>query len=125
VKTLLASPVKLIVLAAFVALLIASLFWQNLLFVSAVASSESRPALLRDAEWGTPVPSFHERFDPGTSETELLQWLSESGFELNGTTGASRRIGGMPCDELIQVSWTAVDGIIRDSSAVVTEAGCL
>lgn len=124
-KTLLASPAKLILLAAFVALLLAGLFWQNILFASAAASSESRPALLRDAEWGTPVPSFHERFDAGTSEAELLNWLSKNGFELDGTTGASRKIGSMPCAELIQVSWSAVDGVIRDSSAVVSEAGCL
>ncbi len=124
-KTLLASPFKLLLLAAFAALLIAGLFWQNLMFAGAVASSESRPALLRDAEWGSPIPSFRERFSGGTSEAELLSWLSENGFTLDGTNGASRRIRGMPCNELVEVSWVAVDGIIRESSAVVREAGCL
>lgn len=124
-KTLLASPAKLLLVAAFAALLIAGLFWQNLMFASAVGSSESRPALLRDAEWGTPVPSFRERFNDGTSVAQLLNWLSESGFTLDGTNAASRRIRGMPCNELVEVSWTAVDGVIRESSAVVREAGCL
>lgn len=90
-----------------------------------MASSGNRPALLSDAKWGTPVPSFSQRFNNGTSETELLLWLSESGFELHDTSSASLRISGMPCAELIEVSWTSVDGIIGDSSAVVREAGCL
>lgn len=124
-KILLASPSKLLLLAAFAAVLIAGLFWQNLMFASAVASSENRPALLRDAERGSPVPSFRERFSGGTSEAELLSWLSESGFTLDSTNGASRRLRGMPCNELVEVSWTAADGIIRESNAVVREAGCL
>ena len=116
-KALLASPFKSLLLAAFAASLIAGLYWQNFIFASAVASSESRPALLRDAEWGSPVPSFRERFSGGTSEAELLNWLSENGFTLDATNGASRRIRGMPCNELVEVSWTTVEGIIRDSSA--------
>ena len=93
--------------------------------VYSVASCGNRPALLSDAKWGTPVPSFSQGFSNGTFETELLLWLSEVGFELHDSGSANLRISGMPCAELIEVSWTSVDGIMRDSSAVVREAGCL
>lgn len=124
-KTFVASPANLLLVVAFAALLIAGLFWQNLMFAGAVGSSESRPTLLRDAEWGTPAPSFRERFSDGTNVADLLKWLSESGFTLDGNNAASLRIRGMPCNESVEVSWTAEDGIIRESSAVVREAGCL
>jgi len=122
---ILGSPAKLLLLATFAALFIAAIFWKDIIFASAVASSESRPELLRDADWGAPDPSFQKRFSPGANETELLRWLSENGFELDGTSGASRRIQGLPCNEIIDVSWTAIDGTISESSAVVREAGCL
>jgi hypothetical protein len=125
VKALLASPTKLFLLAVFVVTLIAGLFWQDAMFASAVAGSERRPELLRDADWGIPVSSFRERFSAGTSEAELLRWLSENGFKLDGASTSSRTIGGIPCAESVEVTWTAVDGTIRESRAVVQEAGCL
>lgn len=124
-KTWFASPAKLLLLAVIAALFIAALFGQNLIFASAVASSEKRPELLREADWGGPVPSFHRRFAAGTSEAGLLRWLSENGFERHGAKSASRRIRGLPCNEMIEVSWNASNGIIRESTAVVREAGCL
>lgn len=124
-KRILGSPAKLLLLAALAAMSLAAVFWNNIIFAIAVTSSESRPQLLRDADWGTPDPSFQKRFSPGTSETELLRWLSENGFELDDTSGASRRIQGLPCNEMIDVSWTAIDGTISESSAVVREEGCL
>jgi hypothetical protein len=124
-KTRFASRKKLLLLAAIAAVFLVTVFGQNLIFASAVASSESRPALLREADWGVPAPSFQKRFIAGTSEAELLRWLSENGFELNGAHSASRRISGLPCNEMVEVSWSASNGVIRESSAVVNEAGCL
>lgn len=124
-KTRFASPTKLLLLAAIAAGFIVAVFGRNLIFASAVASSESRPALLRGADWGAPAPSFQKRFTAGTPEAELLRWLSENGFDLNGANSASRRIRGLPCNEMVEVSWSTLNGVIRDSSAVVHEAGCL
>ena len=124
-KTRLASPSKLLLLAAIVAVFIVAVFGQNLIFASAVASSESRPALLHEADWGAPASSFQKRFTAGTPEAELLRWLSKNGFELNGANSASRRMRGLPCNEMVEVSWSASNGVIRDSSAVVHGAGCL
>ena len=124
-KSRLASPVRLLLLASTVVLAIGLLFGQKLFFASAVASSESRPALLLGADWEVPVPEFRKRFAVGTSEAELLRWLSENGFEQDGSNRANRRIRGFPCNEMIEVSWSASNGVIRESSAVVHEAGCL
>lgn len=121
----LAFPTKWLLLAALGALLVAGFLWQNLFFASAVASSESRPALLRDAKWGTPVSSFRQRFGNGTPEDDLVRWLSENDIELDGTNRASRRVRSLPCNELIEISWAATDGVIRESNAVVREAGCV
>jgi len=124
-KPSVASSGKWLLLAALASLLLAGFFWQNLIFASAVATSEYRPALLRDAVWGEPVSSFRERFNSGTPEAELLLWLAETGFKIASNGSAYRRLRGLPCNELVEVSWTAVDGEIRDSSAVVLKAGCL
>jgi hypothetical protein len=113
----LGSSAKILLFAAFFGLLIT--------VMSTVASHGDRPVLLREAKWGIPVPSFSQRFGKGKSEAELLRWLSDAGFDLHNTGSASLRISGIPCAELAEVSWTATDGIIGDSSAVVREAGCL
>lgn len=125
-KPLFAKPIKLVLLATFAAMVVTALFfWPNLHFAVAVASSDSRPALLRNADRGTPVPAFRERFSSGTSEKELLRWLAESNFELNGTGNATLIIHALPCNETVEVSWTSVDKIIQRSSAVVRQDGCL
>lgn len=125
IKTLMSKPINWLILATLATMLVAGLFWQNLLFVSAVLSSETRPALLRDAEWGTPVSAFREQFRPGVSEAELLNWLADNEFKLNGKDSASLLIQALPCNETVEVSWTTSKGIIGESSAVVSEAGCL
>lgn len=125
-KPLFAKLIKLVILATFAAMVVTALFfWPTLQFAVAVASSDSRPALLRDADRGTPVPSFQERFSSGTSETELLTWLAENNFETNSTGNATLIIHALPCNETVEVSWTSVDKIIQQSSAVVRQDGCL
>lgn len=106
-------------------MLIAGLFWQNLLFAIAVLSSDTRPTLLRDAKLEAPVSAFSNRFRQGVSEAKLLKWLAESNFKIEGTGSAQLLIQSLPCNETVEVSWTTVDGIIRESSAIVTQDGCL
>lgn len=124
-KTLLAKPINWLILAALAALVFAGLFWQNLLFASALLRSETRPALLRDAEWGAPASAFRERFKPGISETELLRWLAESDFKMEETGRARLTVQSLPCNETIEFSWETLNGVIRESSAVVSQDGCL
>jgi hypothetical protein len=103
-----------------------ALTWDRLALGVAMALSESRPALLRDAEWGKPAPAFHQLFKDGTPEADLLHWLDANHFEIDGRVpSASRRIRSLPCNERVRVSWAATNGTIRDSRAVVSEAGCL
>lgn len=123
-KSLAPPSVKWLLLAGLTIVMVASLFGQKLIFASAVASSESRPALLRDAEWGKPSPSFRVRFSGGTPETKLQEWLAANHFVVSKNS-ATRRIERLPCNEQIAVTWSAAKGIIQESSAVVTEAGCL
>ncbi len=123
-KSLAPPSVKWLLLAGLTIVMVASLFGQKLIFASAVASSESRPALLRDAEWGKLSPSFKARFRSGTPETELQEWLEANHFVVRKNS-ATRRIERLPCNEQIAVTWSAAKGIIQESSAVVTEAGCL
>ena len=105
--------------------LLVVLTWQNIMLGIAFALSEKTPALLRDAEWDTPVLAFNQRFSAGTPETNLLQWLDENNFEVIRNGRAKRTIDGLPCREQIEVSWIAVDGTISEGNAVVSEAGCL
>lgn len=111
-------------IAAVLSLLVA-LAWQNIMFGIAFALSEKTPALLRDAEWDTPVLAFNRKFSAGTPETKLLQWLDENKFEVIRNGRAKRTIDGLPCRKQVEVSWTAVDGTISEGNAIVSEAGCL
>jgi hypothetical protein len=125
VKIGFSSRTKWFVLAAAVLLLIVALTWQSIMFGVAFAFAEKRPTLLRDANWDTPVLAFNQRFSAGTPETELLQWLSDNEFTDVRKGRASRTIDGLPCQEQVEVSWTTVDGVISESNAIVSEAGCL
>jgi len=116
---------KWFIIAAVAVLLLFAFTWQQLMFATTVIPSESRPTLLRDAEWGTPVLSFSRRFGNGTPETELLRWLADNRFEEVDKNSASRTVHGLPCNERVEIAWTTLDGKIRESSAVVSEAGCL
>lgn len=98
------------------------------LFV-AIAFSESRPDLLRDAEWGKQGSArlFERQFRRGTPATELLSWLSASRFTVDQSGArASRTVASLPCNERIDVTWTAdAGGRLTSATAVVHEAGCL
>ena len=101
----------------------------TLLFASAVAASEKRQSLLSDARWGKPESArdFNSRFKRGTPEEALVSWLAANDFTLDATAKtASRKVGGFPCAENIEVTWTTqAPGMLRSAEALVTEAGCL
>ncbi len=94
----------------------------------AVSSAESRPELLRDAEWGKQgsARSFERRFQRGTPESGLLSWLGANRFTIDRSAGrASRRIESLPCNERIDVGWTIDnEGGLISATAMVYEAGC-
>lgn len=116
-------------LLAFVVLaLLVALTWDRLALAIAFATSEHRPAQLEDAEWGKPetAAAFRKRFGKGTSEAALLDWLAANRFEIDRPSHRARlMVHGVPCSERVAVSWEAIAGTIRDSQAVVSEAGCL
>jgi len=102
--------------------------WEAIKIGIAVAFSEHRPALLRDAEWGKPetASAFHHRFPDGSSEKDLLAWLAANHFGIDQAAHrAERTVRAYPCNERIEVSWAASDGIVLQSSAEVSEGGCL
>jgi hypothetical protein len=95
----------------------------------AVSTAETRPALLRDAEWEKPGSArlFARQFHSGTPAAELLSWLRENGFTIDRAAAhASRTIGGLPCAERIDIDWrTDGGGRLTGATAMVREAGCL
>jgi hypothetical protein len=108
--------------------LLVAVAWQRLALAVAITSSDTRPSLLHDAQWGKPetATAFQERFGHGRSEADLLQWLGANHFQVDRRTHrASLRVSGAPCAEEVAVSWRATDGTIDASRAVVSEAGCL
>ena len=109
--------------------LIIALNWQSLMLGSAMLLSEKRPRLLNDAAWDQPKSArqFHARFARGTSEANLLDWLAEYDFNVDhAARTATHRVQGLPCNELIEVTWhVANKDVIVDAQAVVHEAGCL
>lgn len=119
------SRIKWFALAAVVLSLLVALTWQSIMFGIAFAFAEERPALLRDASWDAPVLAFNQRFSVGTPETDLLRWLDDNKFEDIRKGRATRTIDGLPCREKVEISWTAVAGVISESNAIVSEAGCL
>ena len=105
-----------------------ALAWQRIALAVAVASSDTRPSLLRDAEWGKPetAAAFRQRFGRGSSEADLVQWLADNHFQIDRHAHrASLKVKGVPCGEDVAVSWTAIGATIDASRAVVSEAGCL
>ena len=100
--------------------------WEPLALALAMASPETRPALLSDAKWNNPSSAFRDRFGAGTPEDELLNWLSANRFEVDRLQHtAVRHVRSLPCNERIEITCEAKSGAIRDSTAVVFEAGCL
>jgi hypothetical protein len=120
---------KWVLLTVALALVLAvAVAWQRLALGVAVASSDTRPSLLRDAQWGKPetAAAFGKRFGHGTSEADLVQWLEANRFEVDRRAHhASLKLRGVPCAEDVAVSWTAIGGTIDTSRAIVSEAGCL
>lgn len=128
VKLILSRRNKWFLLVALALMLLVALAWNRLALAIGFASSENRPALLHDAEWGKPhtASAFRHRFGNGGSEAELVRWLAVNHFEIDGEAHrASRKVRGLPCNEDVAISWTATNGTIRESEAVVSEAGCL
>lgn len=112
----------------FVLVVVLALTWQRLALGLAFASAERRPSLLKDAQWKKPdsASAFRIRFPSGSQEADLLQWLAANHFKIDGRAqNASRIIHSLPCNERVEVTWAASDGIIRDTRAVVSESGCL
>jgi hypothetical protein len=108
--------------------LIAALSWRTLMFGIAVASSETMPALLSDAEWDDPASTtqFNRRFGSGVAESELVAWLHANKFVVNARDrSAERVVQSLPCNERVEVQWTALGGRLKDANATVYEAGCL
>ncbi|WP_137679495.1 hypothetical protein [Aurantiacibacter suaedae] len=124
-KLRISSRTKWFVLGALALSLSVALTWQNIIFGIAFALADKRPGLLTDARWGNPSLAFEQRFKEGTPEAELLKWLDDNAFEDIREGRASRTIDGLPCQEQVEVQWSAFNGIISESSAVVSEAGCL
>lgn len=109
--------------------LIIALNWQIVVFGIAVASSESRPALLEGAGWNDPGSAvrFNQRFAKGTAERDLIAWLHDNRFAVDPhNKRAERLIESLPCNERVEINWSAPFGdTLKDASATVHEAGCL
>jgi hypothetical protein len=108
--------------------LLVAVAWERIAFAVAFASSDTRPSLLRDAEWGKPetATAFRQRFGRGSSESDLVRWLDANHFQVDHARHrASLKVGGLPCAEDVAVSWTAIGGTIDASKATVSEAGSL
>lgn len=102
--------------------------WNRLALAIGISFSDRRPALLNDAESDKPntAAAFGNRFGKGSAETELLRWLAANHFEIDPQTRrATLKVRGLPCNENITVRWAASTGFIRESSALVSESGCL
>ena len=95
----------------------------------AIVTSEQRPELLSDARWQTPASAvkFSRRFGRGARERDLLSWLGTSNFQIDRPNGHARRlVKSLPCNEDIEVGWTADgQGRLGSATAEVSEAGCL
>ncbi|MCY7399132.1 MAG: hypothetical protein LH466_09900 [Sphingomonas bacterium] len=79
-----------------------ALNWQSLLMATAVATSDKRPDLLSDAEWGKPETSraFGRRFHAGVPEADLLSWLHANGFDVDQMAQRAKlTLRGVPCAE--------------------------
>lgn len=108
---------------------LAALNWQTVTFSWAIASAERRPALLADAEWNEPATArrFLNRFQPGTNENELLEWLESNKFDVDRNAGhATKLISSLPCNERVEIKWSRRPNNTLDNvDARVSEAGCL
>jgi hypothetical protein len=103
--------------------------WQTVLLCVTILMSEHRPALLKDASWDSPASAvrFERRFHAGVPERDLLAWLDDNKFAVNGPARkANRSVNGLPCNEAVSVTWTRdAAGRLVDANAVVTQIACL
>ena len=79
-------------------MLLLALNWERLALGVAAATAEHRPSLLEDASWNQPesASAFRHRFGNGSSEADLLEWLSANHFEIDrGTRHADRMVHGV------------------------------
>lgn len=121
---------RALLLAAGITLLfVAALNWQGILLGFAAALSEARPALLSDARWGKPgsAHKFNSRFAAGTPETDLVAWLRANDFTVQEQSRtAERLVKGLPCNEWIQVTWSAgASKSLNGATASIRDGGCL
>jgi len=103
--------------------------WPTVTLMSAIVSSERRPALLSDASWNEPDSAvrFYERFGGNTKGDDLVSWLERYEFEIDRQAQtANKRNYSLPCNEYIDVTWTLNDaGSIAELEAVISGGGCL
>jgi hypothetical protein len=103
--------------------------WRTVLLCAAILMSEHRPALLKDASWDDPASAvrFERRFHAGAPERDLVDWLNDNKFAVNGSARkANRSVNGLPCNEDISVTWTRdAAGRLTSADAVVTQVACL
>ncbi|CAN5404060.1 hypothetical protein BH10PSE3_BH10PSE3_08750 [soil metagenome] len=103
--------------------------WQTALLVVAAVTAERRPALMKDASWedSASAARFHAKFPAGTSEEDLLAWLSKNRFKVQAREGtADRALASFPCNENIIVNWSSdADRRLTRADAVVYQVACL
>jgi hypothetical protein len=103
--------------------------WQTVWLCVAILTSEQRPALLKEASWDDPASAvrFERRFHAGAPERDLVDWLNDNRFAVNGSARkANRAVNGLPCNEDISVTWTRdATGRLTSADAVVTQVACL
>ena len=89
---------------------------------TARTAEEILPPLLTDSEDGNPSRALPAHFDGGP-EANLLKWLKANLFTIDvRARTASRKVLDDPrCKEIAYVAWTAANGIVRNSSAIIRE----
>jgi hypothetical protein len=116
--------VAILGIGAFVAI-----YWQSIFLGVAMLSSDSRPALLADAEWNSPSSArdFNARFVAGKRSDDLIDWLKQNDFAIDSGNGhAERTMQSLPCNERLTVNWQSdAAGRLISAKAVIFEAGCL
>jgi hypothetical protein len=119
-----------IIVAAVTALIAFAVFnWQGIFLGVSMLLADERPELIKDAGWNDPASAqkFNSRFGSGVRVGELIAWLRENEFAVNGEQSrADRRIQSLPCNENIEIEWQVdKEGLLSGAKATITEAGCL
>jgi hypothetical protein len=115
--------------AAVVLLVVAVTNWQTVSLMLGIMTAERRPGLLADAQWRVPTSAakFNRKFGHGGPQGDLISWLQANRFKVDAQRKrAERLVGSLPCNELIEVKWSANQaGLIEEATVAVSEAGCL